>query len=119
MSKLTKDGVSATTEYGMFQHDEFWSKVLRRMRVQWDYRAKDGTLYSGTAETVEQAKQIAANRSLEIVDDVVPTTRKFLLKAAEEMYDALVNLGFGVDTVNEMKPEWRAAISAAKDEEGV
>jgi len=41
---------------GQEQYEEFWSSVLRRKMVQYDYRAKTGQLFSTVAKDLETAR---------------------------------------------------------------
>ena len=51
-----------TTKPGTFQYEEFIPRAFtrdRRPRIQWDYRARNGQLYSGIAKSLEDAKRVA------------------------------------------------------------
>jgi hypothetical protein len=54
---MTEDGTS-TTAPGQEQYEEFQPASLRRgqTRVQYDYRAPDGELFSCVAKTLEDAR---------------------------------------------------------------
>lgn len=56
MSKLTENGVSTTKGNGEFKYEEFYSSVLKKHKIAWDYRDTNGVLHSGVANTVEEAK---------------------------------------------------------------
>lgn len=60
MTKLTKNGVSTTQGRDQFAYEKYYNKVLKRHIVQWDYRDANGQLHSGTAKTLEEAKEKAA-----------------------------------------------------------
>lgn len=46
-----------TLKPGEEQHHEYFSDVLKRYMVQYDYRSKDGRLFSTVAPTLETAKE--------------------------------------------------------------
>ena len=62
---LTINGISTTTAEQRFAHELYYSPVLRKNMIQWDYRDSRGKLHSGVARSVEQAKKIAEKRSSE------------------------------------------------------
>ena len=47
----------STTERGQEQWEQYYSPVLGGYRVQYDYRAMDGRLFSCTAKTLEDARR--------------------------------------------------------------
>lgn len=65
---MTKDGVSTTTTPGQFAYQHFYSAMLRRDMVQWDYRDRNCILHSGIARTLHRAKLAAQRASNEIID---------------------------------------------------
>lgn len=69
---LTQNGISTTRQKGQFAYEEYelplsstdiYRGLSAPTRVQWDYRDTKGTLFSGIAKTVEQARQAAEKQS--------------------------------------------------------
>ncbi len=46
----------STCPRGQEQFEEFYSELAKGMRVQYDYRTPDGTLFSTVAKTLEDAR---------------------------------------------------------------
>ena len=55
MSKLTKNGISTTTENDTFAYEKYFSSLLGGYRYHWDYRDKNGQLFSGVAKSYQEA----------------------------------------------------------------
>jgi hypothetical protein len=49
----------STSERDYFQAEGYQSALAGGFRVQWDYRDKDGVLYSGIAKSYEEAEKQA------------------------------------------------------------
>ena len=64
--RLTENGVSTTREAGIFAYEEFGTPDSPK--VQWDYRARNGQLFSGVAKTLAAAIITAERDSNEKVD---------------------------------------------------
>lgn len=69
---LTVNGCSTTKAKGQFAYEIYHRPQSRtdiyrgkppEQRVQWDYRDSKGKLFSGTALTIEQAKEAARKQS--------------------------------------------------------
>lgn len=56
---LTENGVSTTKGKGQFAYEEYYNEIVKKNIVQWDYRDINGELHTGTAKTLEEAKQKA------------------------------------------------------------
>lgn len=52
--KTDKNGVSTTKRE---QYEEYYSHILKRRLVQYDYRDTDGELFSCVADTLEEARE--------------------------------------------------------------
>jgi hypothetical protein len=65
---MTQSGVSTTIQLDQFQYEEFTTRIGREnvTRVQWDYRDKQGELYSGIATSVDNAQRAAAKFGYQI-----------------------------------------------------
>lgn len=58
-TKLTENGVSTTITPDTEQYERFMSahRGKRTLFYQYDYRAKDGTLFSTIAKTLKECRQ--------------------------------------------------------------
>lgn len=64
----SENGFSTTNTPGQFAYENFYSAMLRRDMVQWDYRDTRGVLHTGIARTIHRAKLAAQRASNETID---------------------------------------------------
>jgi hypothetical protein len=56
MTTLTENGVTTTQANGQENYEMFYSDVLRKNLVQYDYRHTNGELFSCVKPTLEQCR---------------------------------------------------------------
>jgi hypothetical protein len=70
---LSDDRIVRLTESrGQFRFEVYRSAILHQEQVQWDYRDTKGTLFSGVALTVEDARRMAEQQSGEKIQGAQP-----------------------------------------------
>jgi len=57
---LTENGLSTTKDKDQFAYEIVHSSIVKRNVVYWDYRDVAGKLHTGTARTLDEAKNEAA-----------------------------------------------------------